>query len=196
MTKISENVFIDKSLLKASTGQLRTKDVFLEASNWDWDTAVFTLGDEHRPNKKHPDRMVYSLYRLYMDMEDTTEWVFAETYLLGWKHWERFLKAPWFKPEIKRWRHELELKLQARHLEAIKEIANGDPNSKETIQACKYLLDRGYVGAPPTRGKTTTQKGPGRPKTETVEEESNKVSRSSTFEKEDAALILGHLKIN
>ena len=96
-----------------------------------------------------------SLYRLYMELEDTTEWEFANTYLEDYQHWTKLCECTWFKPYVTRWRHELQQKLRARALRSIKSVANAD--DKDSYAANKYLLDKGYAPpeAPSKRGRPT-----------------------------------------
>ena len=62
---------VDKTMLKAAGGQLYTQKLFLELNGWDSSAAVYTLTD----NDKVLDngRTVYSLGRLYVEMEDIHE---------------------------------------------------------------------------------------------------------------------------
>lgn len=114
------------------------KDLFFEMTPRGADkvNVLYTLKD--KDHKGYP-----SLYRLYIEMEDTTEWEFANTYLDGWDHWQKLLRCKWFQPYVERWRHELELKLKARHLRYVKDAALGD--GKDKLAANKYLLDKGYT---------------------------------------------------
>jgi hypothetical protein len=82
----------------------------------------------------------FSLYKLYMEMEDTTEYEFASRYLIDWQHWVMLTNQEWFKPYVERWREELSLKLEARYLEQLKIAAMGE--GREALQANKYLLER------------------------------------------------------
>jgi len=83
-----------------------------------------------------------SLYRLYMAMDDPTEYEFAMKYFDGWEHWQMITKASWFKPYVVRWREELRLREAAKRIRAIREEA--DEGSRNSLQALKYLLERGW----------------------------------------------------
>jgi hypothetical protein len=112
-----------------------------------------------------------SLYQLYMEMEDVTEWEFAMAYIGSWEIWQNIVQAKWFQPIISRWRKELELKLKARHLRQIKELAEG--TGKDKLTANKYLLDKGYT--------FEDQPKRGRPSKTEIAEKANQIAE---FEKE------------
>lgn len=134
-----------RSKFKNSNGQLLRRGIFLEEAV-EPTNIIYTLRDED--HKGYP-----SLYRLYMEMMDVTEYEFATTYLHSWKHWQDVSNSPWFRPYIDRWRHELELKLKVR---AIKEIMHeASSGGKNSFAANKWLVDKGWA---PTEGR-----GRGRP---------------------------------
>lgn len=120
-----------------------------------------------------------SLYKLYLDLEDTTEWEFANAYLDGYEHWLRLCACDWFKPYVARWRKELELKLKARQLRTIAQIANADDQGTNKYNAAKYLLDKGYVIEPVAKTKR------GRPSNQEVSEEATRLAEEDIRIKED-----------
>jgi hypothetical protein len=120
---------------KNKMGKFITKGLFFETS-LDKDTVVYTLKDEDYNG--YP-----SLYRLYMETGDPTEWAFATNCLGGWSHWEQLQAANWLKPYIKRWRTELELKIKSEQLLRVMQTAGND--SKESYQAQKFLLQGGWI---------------------------------------------------
>lgn len=113
-----------------------TKALFFEVAVDDKSNVMYTLKD--KDHKGYP-----SLYRLYMDMADPLEINFAEAYLDGWEHWQMICDTVWFKPYIKRWRHELQLKLRAEALLRIRDIAK-DETHRGSLAANKILLDGGW----------------------------------------------------
>jgi hypothetical protein len=134
---------MEDNKFKNSMGGFYLKQLFYETTLADKSTVVYTLKD--RDHEGFP-----SLYKLYMGMEDVTEYEFANTYLDSWTHWQRLSEATWFKPYIERWREELRLKLLARHLNMIKKKAEGD--DKSSLEASKYLIEQKWskdkVGRP------------------------------------------------
>lgn len=136
-------------VFKNGSGQLITKNLFLENAYADKSQAIYTLKDEdHTLNgKDYP-----SLYLLYMNLEDQTEYEFANTYLYSWEHWKILQNCTWFIPYITRWREELSLKILRRHLLAIEEkAASGDSLSR------KYIIERGWEKAPELKKRAKKQ---------------------------------------
>lgn len=105
-----------------------------------------------------------SLYRLYMEMDDQTEYEFANKYLDGWEHWCMLCDTPFFKPYVERWRHELYLKNAAQSLNRIKREAKS--TSKESFMANRYLLERGWISKDEQKKQRV-----GRPSKEDIQKE-------------------------
>lgn len=126
------------------------KGLFFETTGSDKSSVSYTLKDwDHTV-----DGVVYpSLYRLYLESEDLTEYEFANTHLDGWEHWEMLTACHWFKPYAERWRKELSLKIKARALRRLH--AEAGSSSKNAFLANKYLVDKGWVekGTSPGRGR-------------------------------------------
>lgn len=133
---------MDKSLLKSTNGIPLTQSLFLEIGYTDY--AVYTLKDEdyEYKGKEYP-----SLKRLYLEMEDVGEYLFACTHLLGWEHWQRLCANKQINEHIEKWRYELELKLRS---QAIMEIKAKSKNEKG-INASKWLAERGWDKRPAGR---------------------------------------------
>ena len=124
------------SPFKNTAGQRFTKALFLEMSYKEPDNCIYTLKDyDYRDYK--------SLYLLYIEEEDPTEYEFANKYLDGWEHWKMLCACAWFKPYVERWREELNLKLQAKALKRIKGIANSQ--TRDSLMANKWLLEKGFL---------------------------------------------------
>lgn len=153
-------------------GYRYTKALFFEKTLADKSTCVYTLKDDDHT----VDGKTYkSLYKLYMDTNDPTEWRFATTYLDGWEHWEILCECSWFKPYIERWRRELELRMKSEALARI--MREGKTNSKESFQANKYLLEKGW------EPKTTQKRG--RPSKEEIAQEARTILESTSRIEED-----------
>lgn len=116
-------------------GNRYTKAIFFEMTLADKGTVLFTLKD--RDHQGYP-----SLYRLYMDFDDLTEYEFAMEYLEGWEHWKLLCECSWFKPFVNRWREELHLSHAASALRQVKRIAATNENG--SMAANKYLLEKGW----------------------------------------------------
>lgn len=132
MTEIQEK----PNKYRNSTNSRYLNALFFEMVT-DKTNVLYTLKDE--------DHLGYpSLYRLYMELDDLTEYEFATTYFDGWEHWTMLCSCEWFKPYVERWRHELELKTKAAALRAIKhEAAKGGKNA---YSANKVLLEGKWTG--------------------------------------------------
>ena len=84
-----------------------------------------------------------SIYRLYLEEADPTEYNFATKYFYSYSHWKRITESEWFKPHIQKMREALRLKLSAQALVNIRAIAN-DRTHAGSMQANKLLLAQEY----------------------------------------------------
>lgn len=132
-------MFENKSeLMLDKMGKFRTQSLFLELGYSD--EAIFTLKDE---DYEYEGRKLISLRNLYLQEEDPTEYTFATTYLMGWRHWQRMCENKAIRSYIDEWREELEVKLRCRAVgDAIRAARTGN------FQAAKWVADRGWA----TRG--------------------------------------------
>ena len=101
------------------------------------------------------DKTYKSMKRVYLDMEDVTEYDFAMTTLNSYKHWERLVESPIIRKHIDQWRKELNLKLKARAMKAIINAATVD--EKSSFQAMKYLADNEYLDKKAKRGRPSKE---------------------------------------
>jgi hypothetical protein len=162
----------DKDKFRIDTGQRLLRGLFYETTLADKTGVVYTLKDR--------DHMGYpSLYRLYMETDDPTEYLFATTHLESWDHWERLCKCSWFKPYLNRWRRELELRTRAKALLKIKTVSETD--GKDSFQAHKFLVNGGWK--PPEGSKR------GRPSKDEIAQEANRIVSDKLSLDEDLARI-------
>lgn len=84
-----------------------------------------------------------SLYRLYLEEEDVSEYFFAKKYLGGWEHWQKLSESTFFKPYIQDWRKELEILIRAKALKRLLAVAD-NPANKFSYDANKLLVKEGY----------------------------------------------------
>lgn len=139
-----------QEIMLDSMGKFRTQSLFLELGYGA--EAVFTLKDSDY--EKEGVKYI-SLKACYLASEDPTEYEFANEYLLGWRHWQRFLENKVIRKHIDEWRDELEVKLRCKAIkDAISLAGTGH------FQAAKWVADRGWA----TRGA-------GRPSKADVEHE-------------------------
>ena len=142
----------DKKKFVDVMGRPITQSLFLETS-YDPETSVYSLKDY---DHEYEGKTFPSLKRLYLQMEDVVEYDFANTYLLGWNHWQRICKNKLFSKHIKEWREELELKIRS---QAVRDIIDMTADEK-SFQAAKWLADKGW-----------DKRAAGRPSKEDVEKE-------------------------
>lgn len=126
---------MDKSLLKSTNGIPLTQSLFLEIGYTDY--AVYTLKDE---DYEYKGKVYPSLKKLFIEMEDVGEYLFACEYLLGWDHWQRLCANKQVAEHIDKWRHELELKLRS---QAIMEI-RAKSKMEKGINAAKWIAEKGW----------------------------------------------------
>ncbi len=146
---------IDKSKMRTNTGMFITQGLFLELEYSPY--AMYSLKeyDCEYNGKKYP-----SIKRLYLEMEDPTEYTFATTYFYSWDHWQRICRNRLVKPYIESWRNELRLKLMAK---GFKEMLVKASDPKGTT-AAKWLAEGQFDKNPV-----------GRPSKEKVKEEAHKL---------------------
>jgi len=118
-----------------SMGKFRTQSLFLELGYGA--EALFTLKDQ---DHVHDGKTYISMKRLYLEFEDPTEYEFANTVLLNWKHWQRMCENKLIRKHIDDWREELEVKLRCQAIgDAIQLAKSGQ------FQAAKWVADRGWA---------------------------------------------------
>ena len=145
---------------KGPTGIYLTRALFFEQTLADKSTVLYTLKNED--HEGYP-----SLYRLYMETNDPTEFTFANEHLDGWAHWETLCECTWFKPYLDRWRKELSLRIKA---EAIRRIAlEAKSTSKNAFSANKFLVTEGWA----VREESPTKRG--RPSKKELEDTKNQI---------------------
>lgn len=153
--------------------------LFYEKVGINSDSAIYTLKDID--TNGFP-----SLYRLYMDEGDLTEWRFANKYLDGWEHWEMLTKCTWFLPFVSRWRKELELRTRSEALTKLFDLCE-EPKASLTLkkEINKFIVEEGYK----TKEHKKTSKE-SKPTKEEIREEANKMVSEKQRLKQDAERIL------
>ena len=162
------------SKFKNTNGVLLTKGLFFEMVPGQ-DSPIYTLKDEdHTFNGKE----YLSLYRLYMEEDDPTEYIFAKKHMDSWQHWEALCRSPWFKDYLTRWRHELELRLKAEALQRIK--AESKSGSKNAFAANRFILEKGYA-------KESTR---GRPSKDEISRRATELAQDEGYLEEDFSRVI------
>jgi hypothetical protein len=154
---------MDKNKLKDTKGRPLTQSLFLELGYSDY--SVYTLKDD---DYEYNGKVYPSLKKRFLACSDPTEYEFAITHLLGWKHWQRIVDNKVIRKHIDEWREELEVKLRSEGVRnAIAHAQDG------TFQAAKWLADRGW-----------DKRAAGRPSKEDIERE-NKINEKISDEFSD-----------
>lgn len=155
------------SKYRDSMNRFRTFSLFKETNKFtDNYEAVFVL---HEDDKDLP-----SLKRIYLSYEDPTEYQFALDVFDSWDHWERLTNCTFFKPYIKQWREELEVKIRSNAIKEIKQTAK----TSKGFAAQKWLAEKGWQ-----------PNGKGRPRKEDVEREARVQAKMKAREEEDFKLV-------
>ena len=120
-----------------------------------------------------------SIQRLFLEMNDPTEYTFATKYFDSWRHWKLVREAVWFKPIYNEMVEELHLRIKAKALFKIREAAEN--SDKDKMQANRYLLEGGYIDKEDKRGRPSKAK---------VKEEADKIVRDHEQINDDYGRIL------
>lgn len=126
------------------------KELFYETA-LNRDNAIYTTKDQ---DHLVGDKLYLSLYRLYMEENDPTEYLFSQNHLGGWAHWTQLSNSSFFIPFVTRWREELELRFRAEALRNIQKMSKSA--GREAFQASKYLVDANYLKKS-TKGRPSKQ---------------------------------------
>lgn len=130
---------------KNINGVYLLRELFYETAQ-NRDNVLYTLKNED--HEGFP-----SLYKLYMETGDITEYRFATEHLGGWEHWKGLAECSWMKAIVAKWRDELEVKIRSDQVRAVVDTAAG--KSRESFQAQKYLLDSLRKETGSKRGRPT-----------------------------------------
>jgi hypothetical protein len=161
-----------------ANNQRYTNALFYEAPGLDKSCVIFTLKDvDHQTTDGRP---LKSLYKLYMQESDVTEYDFAIKHLDGLEHWENLCQSTFFKPYAERWRKELELKLKSECVHEIENISK-DPDHKSQFAALTFLVNGGW--------KDKTQNRKGRPSKVQIKEAAREIADHQRRLDEDFARI-------
>jgi hypothetical protein len=155
-----------------ASGNFFTKALFYEQTLADKAFVVYTLKDQD--HKGYP-----SLYRLYMECGDLTEYTFANQHLGGWAHWKMLCDCTWFKPIVTRWREELYLLNAAVALKQVQDLAGS--NNPGAMTAAKYLLDKGWEKSKEGVGRPTKEAIKRKAKEMTITEEEIEADHARIF---------------
>lgn len=166
----------NKLKYRNASGARYLNGLFFEMVGADKSSVLYTMKDE--------DHLGFpSLYKLYMEMADPTEYRFATAYLDGWEHWEILTQCSWFKETVDRWRRELEVSLKSKALARV--ITISQTAGKESFAANRYLLDGPWKPAGASKR--------GRPSKEAIIKEATSIVAEANETAQDYKRLLGDL---
>lgn len=111
---ISKPVSERIQILKDDISRYRTQSLFYE-NRLDRYPFIFTLKDYDLVIPEL-DTPVKSLKRVYMELNDPTEYQIAVNVFGGLEHWTNLTSVAWLSPLIEQWRDELEVKVRSEAL--------------------------------------------------------------------------------
>lgn len=137
---------MDKDKMIDDKGAALTQGLFLETSYGNTENVMYTLKPRDHTYK---GRVLPSIKRLYLEMEDPTEYYFAYEYFLDWDHWQRIKKNKLIASHMKGWKEELEVRARAAGVRSLYDLAMDA--EKPNFQAAKFLADGGWDKRPAGR---------------------------------------------
>lgn len=123
-------------------------------------------------------RTYKSLHKIYIGMEDPTEYEFAMSVFGDFSVWENLCNLSWFKAHHNQMQKELVLKLKAR---TVKGMINDLNQGTASYNAQKYLADAGYLEG--------NSKKRGRPSKDELDGALKEAARNEADTKDDATRI-------
>ena len=165
---------------KNAVGAHLLKALFYEmAVDFERPDVLYTLKQEDTADIQDSSKVYLSIHRLYVEMEDASEYEFAKKYFDNWTHWKKLIECNWFKPYLAEMREELDVKLKARALNSLRKVAT-DKLNKNHYMANKFIIDHGLGVKSDNRG---------RPSKEKIKAEADKMFSAKTEIDEDYARI-------
>jgi len=154
------NLPFTKEQLHNPAGIPKTQVLFRE-HKYQNEEALLTIAEDH--HETEDGRMIWSIRKLYLDIADPTEHIFAKTVFGSWKHWLRMKGCKILREEFPKMQEELRAKLLSESISNITEIATNLSKPQQALQASKFLVE--FYKPEKTKPATTR----GRPSKEEVE---------------------------
>lgn len=150
-------------------GRHLTQSLFLELGYRP--EAVYTLKDE---DFEYEGKHLPSIKKLYLEIGDPTEYVFANQCFTGWTQWQRIVANKQMTKTVEQWRFELEVKIRSEGVRMAR-----SQSRKGSWQATRWLSEKGWE-----------QRSAGRPTKEDVDHEKQVQAAISNEFEEDASRLL------
>lgn len=152
---------------KDAQGRFRTLSLFYESKHPSY-PSYFTT-------KKYDHKGHVSLYKLYMEISDPTEYRVAMEVFNSWDHWKALCSSEWFTGLVSQWREELKVKIESERYQEMRALAKS--GSPQAATASRWLAER------------YGEKKRGRPSKAEVEGRLSQETRETKAILEDAANI-------
>lgn len=163
---------VDLKRMRTSMNQYRTRGLIKEAAGNELvPDYIFTFA--HYDNEEEG---LYSLRKLYLQFDDTTEYEQAMHILGSMVHWEKFVNSDFIKDHIEEYRKELRARTKSKALKQLLESAENSPSDAVRHQAQKFLVKEGFRlmdgedAAKPKRGRPSKEEIDGNLKAMSAEE--------------------------
>ncbi len=164
--------------VRTPLGHYRTESLFLE--QWrpmDGTRPAYTLMRDDREDPKVPGSILPSFQKAYINLGDPTGYQAAIQLLGSWRHWQKLIKAPWFKAHLDMWNEEIIASLKYKGLSTFTKAAD-----KGDLKAAEWLINYTPEGPPPKAGR-------GRPTRADINKAARDVADSERNAREDAARL-------
>ena len=120
-------------IMKDKIKRFKTVSLFFEQMQEMNGEAAFSI-------KGYDNKGYKSMRKMYVELEDPTEYLPAMVLLGSWEHWKKLTAAKWFvEGHLNEWREEVEVKLKSKAIAKMK--------ASDTPTATKYLADNGWKDA-------------------------------------------------
>jgi hypothetical protein len=121
---------------RGGQGHWLMKRLFLETCQGEMDKVMYSL---HHDDREYNGKVYPSFRRLYVELEDPTEYRVATELLGGWEHWKLLCNRT-LKNHVEAWREELDIRMQANGVVEMSKLSKAGDR-----MASKFLAEKGYV---------------------------------------------------
>ena len=167
--------------VRTAVGRMKFSSLFAETTNYPDLPALYTLGDQDRWNVEET-RFYKSIRKIYLEIGDPTEYLFAQKVFGSWEHWVALREKSYMKKHVERWRYELEVRTQAAAVQEVMNQLKSD-NKATALAAAKYMAERGW------------EKKQGRPSKADMERKQSLDKEIASQVTDDYKRLVTHLKV-
>lgn len=127
-----------KKLRGNYTNRYLTDGLFFERPGSSMSNCVFTLEEQDDLTNG-----LHSLYKLFIDSDDLTEYKIATDVFGSTTHWDRLCQCKWFQPYLSKMREDLKRKLRSKAIAEIMDMVLSTSSDAVRLNALKYLSKEG-----------------------------------------------------